>query len=232
MKVTVNAVRRLSNQGIVIAILVGFFIAMLGGIYLVSNSSLSGREFSPDLFQQREFRYLMIPGTRIRLTATTLGTSSSPCTKHILNNLRKSNQPVEWQVLEANRGGITEKRGPEILFDYLTFKNADGHNYWDEWSFRNPNLAAVLWPVVQQAAMRDLYFCVPDLMRTAESVAGPAELNRQLKRVCLEAAVKRSSHLSESGSSISIAPTKDWATEFAGDLNDDVVFKELISKLE
>ena len=229
---TVNAVRRLSNQGIVIAILVGFFIAMLGGIYLVSNSSLSGREFSPDLFQQREFRFLTIPGTRIRLTATSLGTSSSPCTKHILNNLRKSNQPVEWQVLEANRGGTTEKRGPDILYDYLTFKNADGQNYWDEWSFRNPNLAAVLWPVVQQAAIRDLYFCVPELMRTAESVAGPAELNRQLKRVCLEAALKRSSHLSESGSSSSLAPVKVWATEFAGDLNDDVVIKELISKLE
>jgi hypothetical protein len=229
---TVNAVRRVSNQGIVIAILVVFFIAMLGGIYLVSNSSLSGREFSPDLFQHREFRFLTIPGTRIRLTATTLGTSSSPCTKHILNNLRKSNQPVEWQVLEANRGVITEKRGPDILYDYLTFKNADGHSYWDDWSFRNPNLAAVLWPVVQQAAIRDLYFCVPELMRTAESVAGPAELNRQLKRVCLEAALKRSSHLSESGNSSSLAPTKGWATEFAGDLNDDVVIKELISKLE
>ena len=229
---TVNAVRRVSNQGIVIVILVGFFIAMLGGIYLVSNSSLSGREFSPDLFQQREFRFLTIPGTRIRLTATMLGTSSSPCTKHILNNLRKSNQPVEWQVLEANRGGITEKRGPDILVDYLNFKNADGQSYWDDWSFRNPNLAAILWPVVQQAAMRELYFCVPELMRTAESVAGPAELNRQLKRVCLEAALKRSSHLSESGSSSSLAPTRDWVTEFAGDLNDDVVIKELISKLE
>jgi hypothetical protein len=80
--------------------------------------------------------------------------------------------------------------------------------------------------------MRELYFCVPELMRTAESVAGPAELNRQLKRACLEAALKRSAHLSESGSSSSLASTKDWATEFAGDLNEDVVIKELISKLE
>lgn len=224
--------RRVSKQRMVVILVVGFVIAMIGGFYLVWNSSLSGREFSPDLFQQRAFRYWTIPGTRVRLTATSLGTPSSPCTKSILNHLRKSTQPVEWQVLQANRGNDSEIYAPDILFDYLSFKNADGHSYWDDWSFRNPNLAAVLWPVVQQAAMLELYFCVPELMRTAESVERQAEQKKQLKRICLEAALKRSWESSESSSSSTPVPLRDWAIEFAGDLNDDVEIKELISKFE
>ncbi|MFY8201035.1 MAG: hypothetical protein ACOVLE_10215, partial [Pirellula staleyi] len=106
------------------------------------------------------------------------------------------------------------------------------HSYWDDWSFRNPNLAAVLWPIVQQAAMLELYLCVPELMRTAESVEGQAELKKQLKRICLEAALKRSWESSESSSSSTPAQLKNWAIEFAADLNDELEIKELVSKFE
>lgn len=215
----------ISKQGVIVVLLVFLFCVSVGSLFFVANSKIIGREFSPDLFQQREFTYWRFPGTKICIWATKLGTPASPCTKYILNSLKTSARLPEWQVLDVSRGSVTEQRGPSVLYSYLTSKNPNGDNHWDDWSFRNPNLASVLWPIVQQAALQDLYFCIPELMRSAEGGLNPAELNKELKILCLQALAQKST-LSSSEN------LRNWATDFAADLINDEDIAKLLSSFD
>jgi hypothetical protein len=184
-------------------------------IYFAASLTISGEEFSPQLFQNRAFRYWRIPGTTVRLSSTTLGTPASLSSKQILNHLKTG--PAVWQVTQVTRS-TTEKREPQILVDALVQRDADGNNRWDSWSFRNPKRAAILWPVVQELASAGIYHPVPDLLRVAESDLPDSELNRSLKRIGLRAAVLKSKLLYDPSSDLPDTSWTDWSQRFSSDL--------------
>ena len=209
---------------------------LIGFSYFWSNLTLAGEEFSPELFQVRAFSYWRLPGTKIRLSATKIGVSSSPCTKHILNHLKPIPSGLTWQVITASQGNAKDQLPPGILTKYLYQKNPNGDSYWDDWSFRHPKRAAILWPVVQQAALKELYVCVPDLLRTAEAVGEAGiednQLNVALKRICLQAALmKQQAFASSSDVTNSASSIGQWARDFAGDVLEDPEIKDAISNL-
>jgi hypothetical protein len=185
-----------------------------------SNCVVRGKEFSPDLFQERQFSYYRIPGTSIRLSATSLTPAVSPNTKHVLGVMPATPASITWHVVEASQGAVSETHGPMILLHYLNSKNADGHSYWDEWSFRNPSLAKALWPIVQQAAKQDLYICIPELMRLAEKEQNALLLKKELTRTCLKAAQHRSKAKSNANTPAAL-PYRDWAETFATEFMND-----------
>jgi hypothetical protein len=214
----------------------GLVLFLIGFSYFWSNLTLAGEEFSPELFQVRAFSYWRLPGTKMRLSATKIGVSSSPCTKHILNHLKPISTGVTWQVITASQGNAKDQLAPGILTKYLYQKNPNGDSYWDDWSFHHPKQAAILWPVVQQAAMRELYVCVPDLFRTAE--AGGEEgiadnpLNVALKRICLRAAsMKQHTFGASSDATTSSSALSQWARDFAGDVLEDPDIQDAISTM-
>ena len=214
----------------------GLALFLVGFSYFWSNLTLAGEEFSPELFQVRAFSYWRLPGTKMRLSATKIGVSSSPCTKHILNHLKPISTGVTWQVITASQGNAKDQLAPSILTKYLYQKNPNGDSYWDDWSFHHPKQAAILWPVVQQAAMRELYVCVPDLFRAAE--AGGEEgiadnrLNVALKRICLQAAsVKQHAFGASSDATTSSSALSQWARDFAGDVLEDPDIQDAISTM-
>ncbi|MEQ1829340.1 MAG: hypothetical protein ABL921_25470 [Pirellula sp.] len=223
--------RLLSPQQVAI----GMAIAILGLLYVsfvfITNCRLQGREFSPELFQERSFTYWRAPGTRIRLSATSLSTPISPCSKYILSTLPTSTPSVTWKVIEASQGKNTYLHGPAILLKYLESKNANGHNYWDDWSYHNPEFAKVMWPIVQQAAMQDLYFCIPDLMRAAENSRTTEELHKTLKLVCLRAAGHRAAASQGINSPATPFSYGSWAKGFASDILDEPEVTEIIASL-
>lgn len=218
-------------------IISGFVLFLIGFSYFWSNLTLAGEEFSPELFQVRAFSYWRLPGTKMRLSATKIGVSSSPCTKHILNHLKQIPTGLTWHVITASQGNANDQLPPGILTKYLYQKNANGDSYWDDWSFHHPKQAAILWPVVQQSAMRELYVCVPDLLRTAEA-GGEAEiedsqLNVALKRICLKAALlKQQAFASSSNATASSSSLGQWARDFAGDVLEDPEIQDAISTLK
>lgn len=225
-----NNHRNVPVRGLTIGVILVLLIALFAIPILISNTSISGEEFSPQLFQKREFAYRRFPGTKIRISRTKLSTASSPCSKSILTHLSSGVQ-IDWHVSKVQQGGNFQELGPKILIDYLQFTNADGSNIWDAWSFQNPTLAAVLWPIVQEAALRELYFCIPDLLRNADSQLDPNTLKKRLVIVCSRAAKEKLKSLVETKESLSEAELRSWALSLTSDFGTDPEFQELRSEL-
>ena len=221
-----NNHRIIPVRGLTIGVILVLLVALFAIPMLISNTSISGEEFSPQLFQKREFAYRRFPGTKIRISKTTLSPASSPCSKSILTHLSSGVQ-TDWHVSTVQQGGYFQELGPKILIDYLQSTNADGSNIWDAWSFQNPTLAAVLWPIVQEVAFRELYFCIPDLLRNADSQLDAITLKKRLLFVCTQAAKEKLMSLVETGDTLTEDQLRSWALSLTSDFRNDPEFQEL-----
>ncbi|MFN7732071.1 MAG: hypothetical protein ACK5OB_09215 [Pirellula sp.] len=154
-------------------------ICFLGLITYMSYASVQGMEFSPNTFSHRHFNYYRLPFTKARLTATTLQTTNSTASADVLKHLQTlPNTPV-WHVAWATQ--YREEFFPaKVMYDSLTERNADGKDYWGAWSNANPQRAAVLWPLIQQAAYHELYFAIPDMLECAEDAPNADQMERDL----------------------------------------------------
>jgi hypothetical protein len=221
---------RISSEKLALSvILIGFGLLFLA-MYLMQNLHVAGREFSADLFQTRNFSFFRIPGTTWNLTATTLGPASSPNSKSVLNHLQSGTGLGPWQVIEVGQGTRSEQRGPSILVSYLNQTGPDGFNFWDAWSFRNPRLAAVLWPLVQEAARRELYEIVPELFQMAQENAEPDKLQRHLTIALLKGGLLRANAAPIPQSDVAPFPWKEWAQEFASSYSSDNEVQQIVSE--
>ena len=225
-----NSHRTLPIRGLTIGVIFFCLFAMIGIPMLISSSSVSGEEFCPQLFQKREFSFRRLPGTKIRIWSTTLSPASSPCSKNVLTYLSTGLQ-TDWHVSTVQLGGTFQELGPKILINYLQSKNANGANVWDDWSFRNPTLAAILWPIVQEVAVNDLYFCVPDLLRSADNHLDAQNLRRTLLIVCTQAAQAKLKSLAETNETKLENELRSWALALSADFGTDPYLQQLRSQL-
>ena len=225
-----NNHRNVPVRGLTIGVILVLLVALFAIPILISNTNISGEEFSPQLFQKREFAYRRFPGTKIRISKTKLSPAISPCSKSILTHLSSGVQ-TDWHVSTVQLGGNFQEQGPKILIDYLQSTNADGSNVWDAWSFQNPTLAAVLWPIVQEVALRELYFCIPDLLRNAEIQLDANALRKRLVIVCARAAKEKLKSLAETKETVSEDELRNWALSLTSDFGTDPEFQELRSEL-
>jgi len=159
-------------------------------------STIEGPEFSPASFQTRTFSYQRLPGTRILLSKTKLGASTAVCTVEILKHLPPVTASPAWQVASTSTY-YDELHGPSVLINALKQRNVEGDDAWGAWSFENPSLAAVLWPLVQQVAFQELYECVPELLETAENTTDPRSLERSTLEIMARTAGQRIRHSTE-----------------------------------
>lgn len=221
-----NSQRSLPVRGLTIGVIFFCLTALFAIPMLISSSSVSGEEFCPQLFQKREFSYRRLPGTRIRISKTTLSPASSPCSKNILTYLATGLQ-TDWHVSTVQHGGAFQELGPKILINYLQSTNADGANVWDAWSFKNPSHAAILWPIVQEVASQDLYFCVPELLRIADNQSDAHNLKRTLLIVCTRAAQAKLKSFAEMKETKLEIELRSWALSLSSDFGTDRELQEL-----
>ncbi len=189
----------------------------------MANMWIHGEEFCPQLFQKRSFHYWRLPGTKLRIGSTTLSPAVSPCSKSILQTLA-SGGASDWHVSKVSYGSVARDLGPQILIDYLDAKDANGANVWDAWSFRNSQQAAVLWPIVQQVALQEMYHCVPDLLRTASGELDVKTLDKNLRNVCLQAAQSKLKALQEAKNTDREKELCRWILELTDDYQEDLEF--------
>ncbi|HUP81482.1 MAG TPA: hypothetical protein VM260_23225 [Pirellula sp.] len=109
--------------------------------------------------------------------------------------------------------------------------NANGANVWDDWSFRNPALAAILWPIVQEVAVKDLYFCVPDLLRNADNHLDAQNLRRTLLIICTQAAQAKLKALAETNETKLESELRSWALALSSEFRTDPDLQRLRSQL-
>lgn len=218
--------RRVPVRGILITVIVLALCCLFGLPFFLANMSIGGTEFCPQLFQKRDFNYWRLPGTKIRLGTTLLSPAASPCSKSILQTLPAVGA-TDWHVAKVRYGTVSRSLAPEVLIDYLEAKDANGANAWDAWSFRNPQRASILWPIVQQVAIQEMYHCIPELLQTANSDLADAQLDKNLRRASLQAAQSKLKALQESKKSDREKELRRWVLELTDDYQEDLEFAKV-----
>jgi hypothetical protein len=161
---------------------------VLGVVLLIviqTQGNISGTEFSPTHFQQRDFHFYEIPLIHLQITPIRRSTSA-PSTANFLRQKSLINapkgQPAYWHLITISRGiGGTSEADAHLLVEQLLL-NPDGALYWKTWSTDHPKLAAVLWPLVQKLAERELYILMPRLFEIAQAEKNPPDLQAAIDR--------------------------------------------------
>lgn len=163
--------------------LVGLLLILMVLAYSFSSTTVAGTEFSPHTFQTRTFRYTRIPGTKVRLSATRLSASYSIVSTPVLKHLNPVTTTTRWDVVKVSERSTEEERAPNIAWMLLQTTNANGVNFWDEWSTKNPQLAAVFWPLLQQVLIEEKYFYVPTLLEQASASTDSKVLIEECEKI-------------------------------------------------
>lgn len=173
--------------------------------FVVLFGAVHGEEFSPTNFARRSFVFYRIPIVKIQVTPVVRNATTNPLETHLAaqyfaepqptdaENLTRGDKPSaatatpRWDIVRITPLSRAPKTGSAYcLCAYLDRGNGKALK-WLEWSKANKKLAEKLWPIVRQAAIDRLYFCVPELMSAAEDAAergsSGAKLQRQLQRI-------------------------------------------------
>lgn len=152
-----------------------FFLA--GIVYFLGH--VQGREFAPSHFEIRKFSFTEIPLLRLQITpinrvSETSGLQSFLSTSSLIS--RPGGQPSEWHIVELRRlGGSPVPADAKLLTDFLDSDSIrysiHSERHWHQWSQQNPKHAAVLWPMIQKLAMRELYVLIPSVFQIADAAA-------------------------------------------------------------
>ncbi len=148
---------------------------LLGLVFLLvitTQGNISGSEFSPTHFQQREFHFYEIPLLHLQITPIRRKVTT-PVTASYLKQMSlvpvPKGQPVDWHLVSISRGfSGTSDAEAKLLTDQLNL-SPDGDLYWKTWTADHPQLAAVFWPVIQKLAERELYILMPRLFVLAQT---------------------------------------------------------------
>lgn len=144
---------------------------------------VSGEEFAPTHFQQRQFSFYEIPLIHLQITPIKR-TGSTPATAMFLRQKTlvapNTGPPQVWHLVWISRGLTgTVPIDANLLIDQLNLTLA-GKDYWRTWSVDHPQHAKVLWPVIQTLAQRELYIVMPRLFELAQMEQTPQQLKENI----------------------------------------------------
>lgn len=155
----------------------------MGFLVIRTQGSVSGIEFAPTHFQKRSFAFYEIPLvhwqiTPIRRTTNTLTAATYLKQKSLISSSTKV--PNKWDLVELSRGLTGSSPGDaSLLVDQLELQS-NGDNFWRSWSKKHPKRAKILWPVVQQLAVRELYVLLPPMMELATIAPDDVDLAEKI----------------------------------------------------
>ena len=208
-KGTMNQHKKKSGNSYLIPILLILVVCFFGGLmFLFSTALIQGTEFSPNNFQTRTFSYSRVPGTKIVLTKTALGPAVSVTQTDVLKHLKTISGAPVWHV--TTLAGRSETHPSSTLVEALKQTNADRADYWGAWSNANPSLATVLWPFVQQLALKEFYFPIPDLLEAAEDAKNPNDFEETLFEITAQAAITQCLDWKKTGDETAVNELINW----------------------
>jgi hypothetical protein len=165
-------------------VVIGLVISVIVFLIVSTQGHVRGQEFSPTLFQAREFHFYEIPLLHLQMTPI----RRSSATPRTANYVRQNSliAPVtaadetSWHLVHLSRGVSAEKPADaELLMNQLNLTKA-GEPYWRTWSVDYPEHAAIFWPIIQRLAMRELYVLMPRLFELAQQAHTADELKAKI----------------------------------------------------
>lgn len=147
-------------------------------VVIQTQGRVSGVEFSPTHFQQREFRFYEIPLIHVQITPIQRTGSTPPTAIYVRQNgliPAPKGTPDVWHLVSISRGLTGSTPGDaELLTEQLKLVS-NGNDYWRSWSVDHPNQAKILWTSIQKLAERELYLLMPPLFELAQRNPSPQE---------------------------------------------------------
>ncbi len=216
--------------GAVVLLVVGG-AAFLG---ILLTGQVAGAEFSPQTFMQRNFWYYRLPFVHLRVTGTHYDSmmGSKVAEADVVKNLTTgatSAGVIRWDLCEYVIGGTPQTPGEaKILTLILRESNDQDENVWNEWTKENAVLAKLLWPEVQQFAIHDCYFAIPELMEQASAKPTESELKARIFKIAQAAALDKSKQLRAQGDDARAAEIASWGLSYG----DDSALREIQSSIQ
>jgi hypothetical protein len=138
-------------------------------LWFFNGQAVVGEEFCPQTFQLRDFSYRRMPWIKTIVSPTKLNLKPLPVSTSVLQHIKRL--PDErWDIVHVTEGVKQDIRPPKILIQSLSSSISTG-SFWDNWSVKHPELAAVTWPIVQQAAAMQTYEIIPDILESALEIS-------------------------------------------------------------
>jgi len=157
---------------------------LLLGIVLVQGN-VAGSEFAPSHFQTREFSFYEIPFVHWQITPIRRRNTTDTVARQIRMSgwitAPRGKKPSRWHLVRLSRGPSETAALASLLTDELRIGGSN--DFWKTWNKRFPARAAVVWPVVQRLASRELYVLIPELLQLARSQSGGDDGNQLQRRI-------------------------------------------------
>ena len=154
-------------------------------VFLVVRTQgyVSGREFSPTHFQQRDFSFYEIPLLHIQITPIKRSSATPATAIYVRQNgliTTPAGTPKYWHIVSLSRGLTgTTPADAGLLMDQMEL-GSSGDEYWRTWSKDHPQHAKILWPLIQKLSIRELYLLMPPLFELTQVEQTPQELQAKL----------------------------------------------------
>jgi hypothetical protein len=174
---TSSSVRAFPSRGNTLIARVIIVVALLGAFALLAFMAIrwfgtvTGLEFSPHTFTQREFYYLELPLVRARISPVYHQDVTGPLEKRVRKDAATfppaTTQASRWDLVTMQRGKRNFTGDALIVCRYFD-DEGDTARRWQRWNRLHPELAEKLWPAVVTVCREEHYTFVPNLFATAE----------------------------------------------------------------
>jgi hypothetical protein len=167
-----------------VSVSAAIIICVVLGLVIRTQGFVSGSEFAPSHFVQRSFSFYEIPLVHWQITPIRRRDDTPRAATYVKTKLLKKvpkGTASNWHLVSLTRGisGATNADANFLLAQLEFGDQAKSDPYWIDWSKQNPKHAAILWPIVQRLAERELYIFIPMVFATADSGGkSPAELQK------------------------------------------------------
>jgi hypothetical protein len=176
---------------IAIFVVVGLSI----GLFLYTKRSRSGTEFCPQTFETRTFNYYENYFGRYNMDRDIPAPACGPKILALLNQTYIASPYKRWDLVTGQKSDAQRKDNAAILTQYLDMSTAKTSWNLEDWSAKQPAIAALLWPMIQELAVHEMYFAIPDLIGLALGEPKFAEYDEGQQKIVGEAILNRLRYL-------------------------------------
>lgn len=172
---------RLANILLAVGCVVIFLLVMT--VITLLFGRVSGEEFSPSDFKRRSFHFYELPIVGIQIWPMQRFDSTSDVESDLVaNKLIVVSTPTtpRWDLVHGARGASLIEGDAAFLCHYFDLRSRTYTLAWGDWNNKHPELAKILWPMIQKLAEQELYSFMPDVFNLAETASDPTAFQSDL----------------------------------------------------
>jgi hypothetical protein len=199
----------------------GFGLWLIGHLF----PQFQGSEFSPFSFSRREFQIASLAGRTVVQPARLA--CPMEISKHLTNATRTTG--IErWDLIALSRrvDGFDQFEA-SVLINAFEARDSEHNLFWEKWSKAHPGLAKLLWPAVQQLAIHQAYFAIPNLLQRAAPAPTAEELASIIASSSMQAGIDQAHRELAKQDYNDARITLEWAKSFGKSSELDTLEKSI-----